>query len=380
MPRATGPRHGCRLLGLALAAAVGLAGCKRDGGRAAEAAQEQPPVALAPENVAVVSSRRLQSGPEVAGTLHARRTATLRAEVGGAVAEVRVDAGERVKSGQLLARIDASALQDAVRAAHSAVTSAQNALRVAESGARRAHTLAREGAMAEQDAERADAQLEAARAQVEDAKARLAAAEQQAGKTAVRAPFAGVVSERSVSSGDVVASGAALYTVIDPSRLQFEGSVPAASVGALVPGAPVDFSVTGFGGRRFDGHIERVNPAVDPSTGQVRVYVDVPNADGRLLAGLYAQGRVASQASEALSAPATAVDATSTPPTVMKVQDGKVQKVAVEIALRDDVAGAVGFRSGVKQGDVLVLGSARGALADGTPVRVVEDPRAQKSN
>lgn len=379
MPRASGARTGLAVLAALLAAGAVLCACGKDE-RTAAPAQEQPPVALAPENVAVVAPRRLQAGPEIAGTLHARRTAALRAEVGGSVAEVRVEAGERVRQGQLVARIDASALQDAVRAARSGVTSARNGLQVAEAGARRARTLAREGAMAEQDAERAEAQLEAARAQLEDAKARLAAAEQQSGKTLVRAPFAGVVSERNVSAGDVVAPGAPLYTVIDPARLQFEGTVPAASVGAVAPETPVDFSVTGFGDRRFQGHIERVNPTVDAATGQVRVYVDVPNDDGRLLAGLYAQGRVASESSDALAAPATAVDATSTPPTVMKVQDGKVRKVAVEIALRDDVAGAVGFRAGVKQGDVLVLGSARGALADGTPVRVAEAPRAQTSN
>jgi membrane fusion protein, multidrug efflux system len=367
----------------ALALAAALLACRGGGdGAAADtkaggAAAAPQPVKLARENVAVVAERTLQSGPDISGTLRAKRAASIRAEVGGAVSEVLADAGQRVKEGQLLARIDAPALADAVVAARSGLSAAKNNLQVAESSARRARTLAEAGALAAQDAERAEAQLEGARAQLADAQARVASAEQQAGKIRVRAPFGGVVSERAASAGDVVASGSALFTVIDPSRLQFDASVPAARIGAVRPGAAVDFTVTGFGERAFQGRIERVNPAVDPATGQVRVYVDVPNEDGRLISGLYAQGRVATESATVLAAPASAVDQSSTPATVMRVVDGKVEKVAVTLGLRDDVAGAVGLRSGVKAGDVLVLGSARGTLAEGAPVHVAQDGGAR---
>jgi membrane fusion protein, multidrug efflux system len=189
----------------------------------------------------------------------------------------------------------------------------------------------------------------------------------------VRAPFAGVVALRQVSLGDVVAPGAALFTVIDPSRLQFEASIPAARLGEVRPGARVDFAVTGFTDRKFEGEIERVAPAVDPQTGQVRVYVDVRNEAGRLISGLYAQGRVASETVTGPAAPIDAVDATATPPTVLRVSGGKVEKVQVRTGLRDDVAGAVAVTEGVAPGDVLVLGSARGTVAEGAPVRLAQD-------
>lgn len=371
-------RWGGRGSTAALLSVVALAGCERSGGAApaggapgSGGAPADYQVTLASENVAVVAPSTLQTGPEISGTLHAKRAATMRAEVGGAVAAAHAEAGERVKQGQLLARIDAPALGDAVLAARSGVAAARNNLQVGESSARRARTLADAGAMAEQDAERAEAGLEAARAALAEARARLSSAEQTAGKLQVRAPFAGVVSDRAVSAGEVVAPGAALFTVIDPSRLQFDASVAAAQVGLVRPGARVDFTVTGFG-RTFQGKIERVNPAVDPATGQVRVYVDVPNEDGRLISGLYAQGRVAAESATELSVPASAVDLTSTPPTVLRVSDGRIERVPVELGVRDEVAGAVGLRSGVKQGDVLVLGSARGTLAEGTKVRVAQ--------
>jgi RND family efflux transporter MFP subunit len=345
------------------------AAAKSAGSKPAEAA----PVTLSEENVAVVEERALSTGPEISGTLRARREAALRAEVGGAVLEVAAEAGQRVSAGQLLCRIDDTTLRQSLLAARSGVTAAANALRVAEANAKRARTLAEAGALSAQQAEQAEAGLEAARAQVADANARATLAAQQAEKARVRAPFAGVVAQRQVSLGDVVSSGTALFTVIDPARLQFEVSIPAARLGEVRPGARVDFAVTGFAAQRFAGRVDRVAPAVDPATGQVRVYVDVPNEDRRLISGLYAQGRVAATTVRAPAAPVDAVDTTTSPPTVMRVANGRIEKAEVRTGLRDDASGEVAITSGVAPGDVLVLGSARAAVAEGAPVRLARD-------
>lgn len=365
--------HGTTRVAAIMIAAVALAACKRGGG-AGETPAAPEPITLAPENVAAVTVQRLQAGPDISGTLRAKRAAALRAEVGGTVLEVHAEAGERVRPGQALARIDDTALRDALLAARSGVSAARNGLSVAEANAKRARTLAEAGAFATQQAEQAEAALEGARAQLADAQARLVAAEQQVSKARVRAPFDGVVSERPVSAGDVVAPGAPLFTVIDPGRLQLEASIPAAQVGLARAGSRVDFTVTGFE-RVFQGEIERVNPAVDPATGQVRVYVDVKNDEGQLISGLYAHGRVAAESVTGPSAPASAVDDTTRPPTVMRVAGGKVERVPVKVSLLDDVTGAVAFAAGVQEGDLLVLGSARATLAEGAPV-VVAKPAA----
>lgn len=353
---------------LASSMALALA-CGR--GPEAKGPAQAPPVTLARENVAVVAEQTLQAGPEISGTLRARRAAAIRAEVSGAVLEVIAQAGDRVKEGQVLARLDDAALADALLAARSGVSAARNQVTVAEANARRARTLAEAGAISPQQAEQAEAALEGARAALADAEARHANAALMAGKTRVKAPFAGVVSERAVSAGDVVAPGSPLFTVIDPSRLELEAAVPAALAGDVAPGAGVQFRVTGFR-EAFQGKVDRLNPSVDPATGQVRLYVTVPNESGRLLAGLYAEGRVATHERTAPAAPEAVVDVSSKPPTVLRVADGRVTKVPVEVVVRDDVKGAVGFASGVKPGDVLVLGSARGGLADGAAVKLGE--------
>jgi RND family efflux transporter MFP subunit len=344
------------------------------GGAAAPAGQAAAPeVTLSPENVAVVEERTLSTGPEISGTLRARREAALRAEVGGAVLQVTAEAGQRVAGGRVLCRIDDTTLRQSLLAARSGVSAARNALQVAEANARRARTLAEAGALAAQQAEQAEAGLEVARAQAADAAARVTLAEQQAEKARVRAPFTGVVAQRQVSLGDVVAPGAPLFTVIDPTRLQLEAAIPAARLGEVRPGAKVDFTVTGFAARRFAGRVDRVAPAVDPATGQVRVFVDVPNEDGQLISGLYAQGRVASTSVTAPAAPVDAVDTTASPPTVLRVVNGKAERVEVRTGLRDEASGAVAITSGVAPGDVLVLGSARAAVAAGAPVRLARE-------
>jgi RND family efflux transporter MFP subunit len=364
---------------VALAAcALAAGGCSRDAGGMPR--QEAQPVLLGPESVAVVERRDVQSGPELSGTLRAQREATLRAEVGGSVVEVRADGGVRVEPGQILARIEQASLGEQLSAARSAVASARNAVKVAEAEAERSRMLAEAGALAPRDAERTESSLEAARAQLADAQARLAGAEQQTSRTAVRAPFAGIVSARQVSTGDVVAPGTPLFTVIDPRRLQFEASVPAERLAEAKVGAPVHFRVTGFGDRVFVGKLERVNPAVDPATGQVRVYVDVPNEEGGLIAGLYAFGRIAARTEALPAAPSAALDRSTDPPTVVRVAGGKAARVGVKLALEDELAGVVGFASGVSAGDVLVVGPARSTLADGTPVQVErgrDDGRAE---
>jgi membrane fusion protein (multidrug efflux system) len=355
-----------------------LAACGRGGGARGAQGPPQQTITLAPENVALVERRTLRAGPEISGTLRAKREASIRAEVAGAVLAVLAEAGERVKAGQVLARIDDRTLREALLAARSGLSSARNGLHVAEANARRARTLAEAGALAAQQAEQAEAGLEVARAQLADAQARLAVAEQQVAKAQVKAPFAGTVAQRQASTGDVVAPGAPLLTVIDPARLQLDASIPAARLGEVRPGVAVEFTVTGFGDRRFEGEVERVAPAVDPATGQVRLFVDVKNEDGRLISGLYAQGRVAARTETALAAPLAAVDTSAASPTVLRVAGGKVEKVSVKLGVRDDAAGRVALTEGVRAGDVLVLGSARATLEEGASVRLAGGPPEER--
>jgi RND family efflux transporter MFP subunit len=364
------PVHRIRFpLALAAFAALGLAaGCRQD----PDANAEQPTgsvTILGPQSVTVLDSVTLKSGPAISGTLTAEREARVRAQVAGTVIATYPEQGQRVAQGAVLARIDDQAVRDAYVSAKSQVTSAELAQRVAKRNLERSETLARAGAIADRDLETATWNATNADAQLADAKARLASAEQELQYTTVRAPFAGVVSERSASAGDVVQTGGALYTIIDPASLRFDGTVPAEQVGRLERGAPVEFAVSGYPGRVFAGEIDRINPTADPATRQVRVYVSVPNADQRLVAGLYAEGRVGTAVRRAVVAPASAVDQRGVMPTVLRIRHGRVEQVTVELGARDEADDRIQLRSGVAAGDTLLLGNAAGVLP-GAAVRV----------
>ena len=354
------------LLPLAVTLAFLAAAC---GKKAEPKAAAAPPVVLGPENIAVATQTTLQSGPTISGALAAEREADVRAEVGGSVMSVSAEQGQRVSAGAVLARIDDTALRDQYLSARAAVRTAEESEGLARRNAERSSRLAQAGAVADRDLEQARASATNAAGMLADARARLATASKQLARATIRAPFAGIVSERKASAGDVVQPGAQLFTVIDPSSLRLEASVPAGELGAIHVGSTVSFSVNGFAGRTFEGKIQRINPAVDPATGQVRIYVSIPNVKATLVSGLFAQGRVATESRDALAVPVTAVDVRGTAPAVLRLRESRVQRVTVATGLRDDVAERIEITSGLAAGDTVLLGSAQG-LSDGTVVRV----------
>jgi RND family efflux transporter MFP subunit len=236
--------------------------------------------------------------------------------------------------------------------------------------------LVKGGALAERDLETARNAVSAAQAQLAEARARLAAATTQIDYTFIRAPLTGVVSNRAVSTGDVVTPGTALFTVIDPSSMRLDASVPSEALGALRVGAPVKFQVRGYPDQIFDGHIQRISPVADPSTRLVPLFVSIPNSRGRLVAGLFAEGRVTTESRTALVVPSTAVDLSAARPWVLKVSNGRAERVDVELGVRDDRGERVEITSGVAEGDVLLMGAAQ-TVTPGTPVRVADGSSAR---
>lgn len=368
------PRRAATTLGLALTA-LAAAACGRDDARAAET--ESSGVIVGRENVAVVVTDTIRAGPAISGSLAAEREAILRAEVSGPVVQTYVEDGQRVARGTRLAKIDDTALRDQFLSARSGLTSAQSEYDNAERQAKRSQALSEAGAIAERDLEAAVQARTAAASRLADARARFTNAQELLAKTEIRAPFDGIVSNREVSAGDVVSPGTALVSVVDPSSMRLEASVPADQLSAVQVGSPVEFSVSGYPGRTFTGRITRVNPTADPTTRQVRIIASIPNVGRNLVAGLFAEGRVSAETRLAPIAPLTAVDERGVSPAVMRLRNGKVERVDVQLGLRDPATETVEIISGVVSGDSLLLGAAQG-ISVGTLVRV-SDPTDQQA-
>ena len=333
---------------------------------AVEAPAAPPPMQVAQQNLATVDSFRLESGPSLSGTLVAERTAQLRPQASGTVLSVRVRAGDRVAAGQTIAVIDTLVLAEQARSARLGLSSAQLNAETADRNMARSTQLHTAGAIADRDLEAARNQAAQSRAMLEDARARVASAAKLLDNAVVRAPFSGVVSELPVSVGDVVQMGGSLVAVVvDPTSLELEASVPAMHYAALRSGARVEFTVTAHPGKVFTGTVARVNPAVDATTGQLRLYVRVPNTDRTLAAGLFAEGRVAIEDARGLAIPFGALDARATQTSVKRVRGGMVEMVPVTLGLRDELAERVEVTSGLSRGDTVLVGA-----AIGTPVGV----------
>ena len=346
---------------------IGISACKKAAPPAAT-----PIMQVGPESYAVASVSDIESGPTISGTLVPRDQAVVRAQISGSVLRTFVDQGKPVAASEVLATIDNSALTDAVASAKYAVTNAESSLDVAKREQSRQEALLKSGAIAEQMVDQSRKNTVAAEAGVSQAKAALANAEKQLGYASVRAPFSGIVSEKSVSNGDVVQQGSALFTIVDPSTLELQGTVPANALDIVHVGLKIAFAVTGYPDRTFVGTITRINPTADPMTRQVRIYAEIPNKGNSLVGGLYAEGRVASIMKSALSLPSDAIDRKTITPAVLKFQNGTIQRQVVQLGTLDEKNNRIEIVSGINVGDTVLRGAALD-LPLGSKVKAIAD-------
>ncbi len=350
--------------------AVAATGCSNEQATASSAtAAPVATVQLAPENVITAAISDIASGPTISGQLTPARKASVRAQVGGSIVALTVDRGQAVSAGAQIAKISSRDLESASQSAEAAVKSAEITLDVATAERQRTEALVKGGALAARDLEQARNAVSSAEAQVAAAKARQRANWQQLDDTSVKAPFAGIVSERPASLGDVVAPGAEIASIIDPSSMRLEALVPSDQIQSIQRGATAHFSIRGAGGDVV-GTVDRISPSADPVTRQVSIFITVPNAGGRLIAGLFAEGRVDTTSRQGVVIPLSAVDETGPAPVVTRLRNGKAERVVVTLGPRETQTERVEVTDGVAPGDVLVVGSARG-IAAGTPVKVI---------
>ncbi|TDP73423.1 RND family efflux transporter MFP subunit [Bradymonas sediminis] len=352
-----------------------LAGCAREGPDASQQDVADAPLLLAAADVTQVRRGRVAAGPRISGSTRLEQTSSVRAELGGEVTEVDVERGEPVTAGQVLARIKKDAVGANVESARVALRSSKQQLNVARAELKRTQHLIDQGAFAPNRIDIPKNQVSAARAQVGQAEAALVAAEQSLGDATVRAPMNGVVSERAVDAGDVVSIGNLLFTVVDPSSVQFEATAPAESAETLKVGTPVEFRVRGYREREFRGVIARVDPVAQAQTRQIPIIVDISEDDKnqQLVAGLFAEGRVIAEARRGLFVSLDAVDRSEKNPTALVLRDGQTQRVYLEPGLVDQVNNTIEILAGVEEGEYILVGSAARDLKPGTPVELKID-------
>lgn len=359
-----------------------LAGCDKLGAwfkaPAPAQAQETKPAALlvAPEDISEVQAGTSGELAVISGTIQPERKADLRAEASAVVLEVLKDNGDRVQRGELLVRLDDTAIRDNLQAAEDAARNAQFQMNQAQRNLERLNALRATGMATLQAIDDAEIRLNTANNEISAATARAVAARQQLQRTQIRAPFAGVVGERKVSPGDSATLGKELLKVIDPVSLRLVGRVSADRAGLVRPGQAVRFQINGYGDKEFRGQVARVDPSANEITRQIEVLVNFVGPDRPQVAGLYAEGTVegASTSTERLAVleEGSFFRIDEKQAVVWQIQGSELRRVVVTLLKRDPRTGLYTVTGALRIGD-RVLRNPGSKLKDGQPLELLAD-------
>ena len=353
---------------------------------------------------------RVERGPaeneiKLPGTMQALAEAPILARTDGYLKRRLVDIGDRVHAGQVLAEIDAPEVDQQIHQAEAATEQADAAAQQAQANleqgranrelarvtAERTKRLTERGISPQQEGDQTRAQLAAQDANVQAlekailaqrsnlaaAKANLARLQELQGYRLVKAPFDGVITVRNVDVGALVSTGnTLLYRIAQIGTLRTYVNVPQAYVTAVHVGQTAALTVSHFPGRRFDGTVARTANALDPATRTMLVEVDVPNADGMLFPGTYAEVDLSgSRTNPPLVVPAAAILFRTDGAQVAVVQSDHTVHLQ-RITVGRDYGDRVEILQGVEEGATIVAAPGDSAR-DGARI-VPVSPEAQK--
>ncbi len=348
---------------IALCIATGLAACSKPEVAKVEDSSAKP-LQLVTQDLLTLSESTLARGPVISGSLQPVIKAELNAEVSGIVMQVLKDNGDVVKAGDVLVKLDQTTYRDKLLSAQEAERSAVVTLEQSNRQLKRMQSLSKQSLVTQEGLEAAENKANQAQSDLASARARLVEARQQMEKTEVKAPFSGVVATRKVSAGDTAQVGKGLMVLIDPASIRFEGYVAADRVGQVKVGNKVTFKVNGYSNQFFTGTVERINPLANESTRQVQLLVAMDLKEQSLVAGLYAEGHVEAQNSNALMVPESALIREGDKHFVWQFANNELKKTQVELGGKDERWGTQQVLSGVSSGSQ-ILRHPQGALTDG---------------
>jgi len=337
---------------------------------------------------------------EATGTVRARTSAVIASKLMGYVREVKVQIGDRVREGQLLVSLDARDLDAGSRRAEAARETVRQAMPEADSAAaaakanldleqatfRRMQELYEKKSISDHEFDEASARIKSAQAGYEMARARrsqLDATLAQAGEEVraaevtrsfaeVFAPFAGVVTAKSVEPGNLAIPGAPLLTIEREGSYRLEASVEESHLGTIRLGQPVSVTLDGIG-RTIEARVSEIVPAVDAASRSYTVKIDLP-ALTMLRSGTFGRAAFESGKRSVTAIPAKAVIARGQVQSVMVAENGVARTRLITSGQKDK--DRVEILSGLNAGEKVIFPIPQG-LTDGAPITVDKAETAQ---
>ena len=384
-----------------LLAALAAAACSEGTAKTSDTAAAQAAIAVAP---AAATEQPIARFIRVTGTLTAEEQADVAAETAGRVVATPVERGSAVGQGTELVKLSPVETEASLKEAEANAAQIEARLAIGQEGsydvskvpevanARANLTLATaefgriekllaERVVSQSEYDQRKTQVEAARQQYESARnaaeqqyqalqasrARVTLARKALADTTVRAPFAGLVAQRMVSTGDYVTRGMKVAQIVRITPLRIELTVPEQFVASVTVGQPVSFSVDAFPGRMFDGKVRFVSPALRADQRALTVEAVVPNANAELKPGMFATARIEQNKREpAVLVPEAAVRVISGTGRVFVVNGDRVEERIVTTGQKVDTL--VEIVTGLKNGERVATQNVT-QLVDGTKVR-----------
>lgn len=309
-----------------------------------------------PVEVARAEQGAISSFIESSSTLEAEQTTAVLAKIEGLLTSVKVDEGQAVRQGQVLAT-----LEDTEKLL--SVEKAKLKLAKAEAEYQRAKLAHEQNLLSKHDYEKTTFDRDLAASDLETGKLELT-------YTEVRAPFNGRITERLVVHGKTVKQGEHLFSLADFSSISAKLFLPERDVVRLKPGQAVDLALQAQAGASFKGRIREISPVVDPKTGTVKVTVDVLERSPSVRPGAFVQARIVTDTHPAaVLVPKVAVIREDRDDFVFLALEGKAVKRKVQLGFAAN--GKVELVDGVKVGDPVVV-AGQSSLKDQSRVEALK--------
>lgn len=326
---------------------------------AAQDASEEAPAALVmqllPSELYEVRTGTLSDTVQVTGSLVPARALSIPAEVSGRIDTVKFRVGDQVGEGAELATIDVETLRNRLEQSRATAEATRAQLVLAEAQLQRTTDLVRRGVSSTSALETEAANLSQIEANYTALMRQVETAEDDLSKAKITAPFAGVISARSVDPGTYVTIGTELLGLVDMTALDLEGGVPAVHAPRLRIGQRVDLVVDGLADHHFEGVIDRIAPVAVAGTRVLPVFARIENADGLLKGGMFASGTlVLEEATDGIGIPADALREDDAGTYVLKITGDKANRQPVEAGRSWNRGRVVEIVSGLSPGDTIV--------------------------
>lgn len=329
-------------------------------------AQPAQPAAPITVKTAVAEEKLMPRFLRLTGEMTAAQDAAVAADTTGKVTETPVERGSIVKAGDVLVQLDNRSAALNLAEAEANVAQSKSKLALAESEVARNAPLSKMKAIADTEFTRITADRDASVASLAAAEARRDMAKKSLDDTTIRAPFAGTVAERKVAKGEYVRVDSQVARVVDLQNLRLVVNVAEPDVGSVQPGQKVAFEVSSYPGETFTGTVKFIGAAVRAGSRDLQIEAEVPNPEGKLRPGLFAEARLLLPQKMAVTIPKAAMRVDGTQRKVWVVEKNQLSERLVEVGETQN--DHIEIRRGVQKGDVIVLSPGADA-ADGAPVK-----------